>query len=129
MTSLSEQLKSSKSAGSRVIFIALKQEIMAAIGEGWTIKDAWNQLHRENKFPFTYALFVRHYNRFCRDKEAIKKQTIVINQLTPVVPVTEISQPKIAPQPSKPDSLIIVGKTKKNPFIDPDPLENGEDLI
>lgn len=125
MTSLSDQLKSSKSAGSRVIFLSLKEEIMAAIEDGWTIKDAWDQLNKGGKFPFTYALFVRHFNRYCREKETIKKPPTPIT--TP--PPKEAPRPELPPPKSEPDRLIVVGKTRKNPFVDPDPLTGDEDLI
>lgn len=125
MTSLSDQLKSSNDAGSRVIFLELKEEVMMAISKGWTLKAAWNVLSNEGKFPFTYALFVRHYNRFCKDEKLTDRNK---DKTTPAhtAPPTPQSE---SPKTDKPVGLIVAGKPKKSPFVDPDPMVSTENLI
>lgn len=41
----------------RAIFLALRQEIIQALGDGWSIKSIWGILHEEGKVAFGYAAF------------------------------------------------------------------------
>lgn len=67
MTSLVEKLTQKKQP-SRVIFLSMQDEIVEALNAGWTLKDMWRQLKEDNRFDFSYGLFLRHYNRYLQDK-------------------------------------------------------------
>ncbi|MBU5612641.1 TraK family protein [Geomonas azotofigens] len=47
----------------RAIFLALRQEIIQALGDGWSIKSIWGILHEEGKVAFGYASFWNYTKR------------------------------------------------------------------
>ncbi len=47
----------------RAIFLALRQEIIQALGDGWSIKSIWGILHEEGKVAFGYAVFWSYTKR------------------------------------------------------------------
>lgn len=44
----------------KAIFLAHKDEIEKALGEGWPIKMIWKALHSEGKYPASYQNFAKY---------------------------------------------------------------------
>jgi hypothetical protein len=53
---------------SRTIFLALRDEIEAALNDGWTIKVVWETLKEEGKVAFSYQAFNGYVNRLIKNE-------------------------------------------------------------
>ena len=52
---------------SRTIFLALRDEIEAALNDGWTVKVVWETLRDEGKVAFSYQAFNGYVNRLIKN--------------------------------------------------------------
>lgn len=47
----------------RAAFLAVREEVMAALGDGWPVKVIWETLHAEGKIAFGYEAFLGYVQR------------------------------------------------------------------
>ncbi|HHJ0461607.1 TraK family protein [Legionella pneumophila serogroup 1] len=55
--------KSSDKSANKAAFLALKQDIDAALADGWSIKLVWGTLVEEGKISFSYKTFCGYVSR------------------------------------------------------------------
>jgi hypothetical protein len=90
--------KSSRSAMYRATFLVLRDDIVQALDDGWSIKTIWETLHEEGKINFTYQSFLTYVKR-------------VILAPKPVAANIETAKPPLPkpPEPTKPMQLMAPG--------------------
>jgi|GEM_PF-1038929 len=67
-----------KSNRNKVIFLSLKEEIEAALDDGWSLLSIWEVLYKKGKIQFKYATFNRHAKEIfgLANNSANKKKTL-----------------------------------------------------
>lgn len=50
----------------RAVFLALREEIRAALSDGWSIRAVWETLHGEQRIAFGYDAFTAYVNKLIR---------------------------------------------------------------
>lgn len=58
--------KPSQAAINKALFLALKDEIKEAMGDGHNVFCIWETLHEEGKLKFSYETFRKYVNRIIR---------------------------------------------------------------
>lgn len=57
-------LESSKTPGkNHAAFLAVRNDVIAAMADGWSAKVIWETLHEEGKIPFKYDAFLGYVER------------------------------------------------------------------
>lgn len=79
MNSLSERIanrqdKKSGAHKNKVAFLALKQDIIGALDDGWPMKTIWETLTEEKKISFTYKTFRLYVAQFIRNQSKNESQ-------------------------------------------------------
>lgn len=54
----------------RAAFLALREEIHAALDEGWSIRVVWETLHEEKRIAFGYDAFTEYVRKLIRQAPA-----------------------------------------------------------
>lgn len=97
-SSLSQRIAKSqaKKSGTKnnintVAFLALKQDIVEALSDGWRMKAIWDTLTEEGKISFSYKTFCLYVKQFIRNdkkndpqektKEDTKKKSNATNEI------------------------------------------------
>lgn len=97
-TSLSERIakrqankKGINNTKNKVTFLALKEDIIDALSDGWPMKAIWETLTEEGKVSFTYKTFRLYVAQFIRNdkknepqekpKEDTKKKSNATNEI------------------------------------------------
>lgn len=111
---ISERMKSKKpsiSGTNRAAFLAVKEDVIQALDDGWPVKTIWETLAEEGKIPFGYDAFINYVNRLIKETSA---------NLPLPKPVSEVLPQRVAPQaqlPQKEDTsepkMIVVDTIKK----------------
>lgn len=60
--------KQARGGANRAAFLAQKEEISNAIGDGWPVKDIWQTLSEEGAITFSYDSFIRYVRNLITDK-------------------------------------------------------------
>ena len=70
----------------RVAFLALREEIIVAINDGWKIMQIWETLHNQGKISFSYPTFTVYVNKliFHKDKKPLHSITDIPSQTSPL---------------------------------------------
>ncbi len=66
-----------------VAFLAHKEEIIAALNDGWSARKIWEQMTKDKTVSMCYVSFCRHVNKTIRPRAGGKGHTVGI---TPVAP-------------------------------------------
>ncbi|HHS2910621.1 TraK family protein [Legionella pneumophila serogroup 1] len=80
-SSLSERIAKSQSkkngannTKNKVAFLALKEDIIEALSDGWPMKAIWDTLTEEEKISFTYKTFRLYVAQFIRNESKNEPQ-------------------------------------------------------
>ena len=70
----------------RAAFLALREEIIVAINDGWKIIQIWKTLHNQGRISFTYPTFTIYVNKlnFHKDKKPLHSITDIPSQTSPL---------------------------------------------
>jgi len=113
-----------KSNRNRVIFLSLKEEIEAALADGWSLLSIWEVLYSKGKIQFKYATFNRHAKEIfgLTNNSANKKRTVASKAATATIYSRPKENEKLLPKERKTQS------TKIDAF-EFNPTDDPEDLI
>ena len=91
----------------RAAFLALRDDIILGIKDGWRVKQIWETLHDQGKISFSYQTFTVYANKLIFHKDQEKKpSTIDIpSQTNTLLPEDQ----KITTPSSDSQSLISIG--------------------
>ena len=78
----------------RTAFLALREEIIVAINDGWKIIQIWKTLHNQGRISFTYPTFTIYVNKLIFNKKQ-----------KPIVSITDIPS-QTSPLPSPKDTKL-----------------------
>jgi hypothetical protein len=84
--------KPAQGGQNRAAFLALRDEIRAAMEDGWSVKVIWETLRDEGKISFSYPAFCGYANRLIlspHQAKAVKVETTAVtesNQATKQTP-------------------------------------------
>jgi len=89
--------KQARGGANRAAFLAQRDEIANAIGDGWPIKDIWQTLCEEGSISFSYDAFINYVRKLITDKKQSPSgslpKTLAAKQITePAVPVPKPNQ-------------------------------------
>jgi len=70
--------KPSQAAINKALFLALKEEIKEAMGDGHNIYCIWETLHEEGKLKFSYETFRKYVKRIIRSHSDSANQQIEV---------------------------------------------------
>jgi hypothetical protein len=104
-----------------VAFLAIQEDIRAAIDAGYPLRTIWEHLHQAGKITYRYETFLRHVQRRIREKQPRPAKT---EKPQPIEAATSVSpQPMPVPnnQPPAPAKSTMSGFTF-NPIPDPEKL-------
>ena len=70
----------------RTAFLALRDDIILAINDGWRIKHIWETLQDQGKISFSYPTFTVYVNKliFHKDKKPLHSITDIPSQTSPL---------------------------------------------
>ncbi|MEN5023207.1 TraK family protein [Pantoea agglomerans] len=55
----------------RVVFLAIRNDVMSAIEAGYPMKTIWEHMHETGRVNTTYETFRRHVNRFIKQQKPL----------------------------------------------------------
>ena len=79
----------------RAAFLALREEIIVAINDGWKIIQIWKTLHNQGRISFTYPTFTIYVNKliFNKNQKPIASITDIQSQTNTLLPQENINIP------------------------------------
>lgn len=103
----------------RAAFLALREEIRSALGEGWSIRVVWETLHEEKRIAFGYDAFTEYVRKLIRQAPARP----VTSPATPATPTVDVRQASASTDARTPDGPRVgtseLPSFKHNPHRDP----------
>ena len=83
-----------------VAFLAHKEEIIAALNDGWSARKIWEQMTKDKTVSMCYVSFCRHVNKTIRPRAGGKGHTVGITPVAPK-PRKKSSEAQAAPEASQ----------------------------
>ena len=107
----------SRTGKNRASFLAVRDDVRKALGDGWSVKAIWDTLRHEGEIEFGYDAFIGYVNRLIRNAEPSPAKSPADQ------PAPKRKAKTDAPQKSKVEASPSIGVFNFNP------TPNKEDLI
>jgi len=79
LSELEKDKDTAKRGEGRVVFLALKSEIEAALIEGYSAREVWAFLHKKGHVKFKYPTFMNYVNKFIYHSKTKKPNSTKTN--------------------------------------------------
>jgi len=95
----------------RVVFLAIRNDVMSAIDAGYPMKTIWEHMHETGRVNTTYETFRRHVNRFIKQQKPLSSaQKAVAENIIQ----RNTGTPSDNPEPARQDKKTASMKTDEN---------------
>ena len=101
----------------RSAFLALREDIKEAMGDGWALKQIYRTLHTQNKITFSYQTFVNYANALI-----LKPKLLAITS-------NRDAKSHVEQKVTNPSAKISMNNSQELPGFIFNPIANKEDLI
>ncbi len=101
-----------------VAFLAIKEDVQAAITAGYSLLTIWEHLHEKGRIPYRYETFLKHVRRYIKGRPPVVGAGI--EPMKSNEPQPAPNKPVVKKQPAKPEAPS--GFTFN-------PIPNKEDLL
>jgi hypothetical protein len=78
---LKKKGSSNRKDKSIIAFLAIRDDIRAAMNEGYSLQTIWEHLHETGKIPFQYETFCKHVRRYIK---TVDKSKLPVEKVQPV---------------------------------------------